>query len=565
MNKTVLFSGLLAFGLAAGCRAQTVATADVAAKIAAPDLQKLATEIRSEATRKNSDAIGHALPLLASWNIGEIPRIPGFTPATQMEIIESGHHIIPSFQMPMSSSGGDFSIPADKMIEEKRAYYEAPLKRAAELQLPITLVSTQWERWLSDDKKYFDLPADQNPNVVTPEGKILNKVSPFGPVEPWRAVGAQWANSPLMKQLQEWYPNPPLVVLLSNNEHRKLVWTEVETDARYLAKYGTGRDDDFKRKVVADGWIERYKALQEGMREALNKSWQDKAIFAAYSAFGPAHLGRWGNWAAYSLHSPGRMNPDAQMWDMSLPSYYTHHWNAETDYKVYSPQIESMNWVFMQKEALTANPNYRFGISIWDGHVPDDDYGKKSKYPDKRGVYRALGQTYETPRYAGYAQFGMWLLRPREVREYRDHTTNISDMKPYFMALAGVVDKIYQNPTLQEFWRKGELVPNRAQKHPYQDKIPAEWKDVDRWFLLDTNLDPARPWKLDTEIPVFSLALVEGEKGARRWLVYGHSPLEDRKNVEITMPEYGKITVDVPVAGAFYVVDEKTRKIQAVD
>jgi hypothetical protein len=158
----------------------------------------------------------------------------------------------------------------------------------------------------------------------------------------------------------------------------------------------------------------------------------------------------------------------------------------------------------------------------------------------------------------------MWLLRPREVREYRDHTTHIDVMKPYFLALAEVVDRIYENKTLQEFWRKGELVPNRAQQHPYQNAIPEEWKNEDRWFLLDTNLDPPRPWALTTEIPVFSLALVQGEKGARRWLVYAHSPVEDRENVEITIPEYGKITADVPGAGAFYVVDEKTKKVASV-
>jgi hypothetical protein len=108
------------------------------------------------------------------------------------------------------------------------------------------------------------------------------------------------------------------------------------------------------------------------------------------------------------------------------------------------------------------------------------------------------------------------------------------------------------------------LVPNHAHQHPYQVDIPEEYKNVDRWFLLDTNLDPPRPWKLDTEIPVFSLALVDGEKGNRRWLVYAESPLQDRQNVEITIPDYGKITVNVSVGGSFYLVDEKSKKIQAV-
>jgi hypothetical protein len=154
----------------------------------------------------------------------------------------------------------------------------------------------------------------------------------------------------------------------------------------------------------------------------------------------------------------------------------------------------------------------------------------------------------------------------REYSGYTSHgyeiTTTATD--PWTFALANDIDHIYQNDTLKFFWRKGTLVPNRAHQHPYQTAIPEEYKKEDRWFLLDTNLDPPRPWKLDTEIPVYSIAFVDGTKGNRRWLVYAHSPLQDRNNVEITIPDYGKITVDVPVAGAFYTVDEKSKAIQMV-
>lgn len=554
MKNLFLLAGALTVGIASGCSAQTPNTASAPAV-----LSRVVDEIRAEATRNNNDPLGRALPLLATWNIGGIPSIPGMTPAYQVGLVEKGHHIVPSFGFPNITPNVE---PSEADIAKLRDYYEAPMKRAAQLQIPITLSATQWERLLSDEKKYFELPADKNPNVVTPEGKIENKVSPFGPVELWREVGAKWASQPMMKQLQEWYPNPPLVILLSNNEHRKLSWQDVETDARYLAKYGKGRDDDFKRKVVADGWIERHRALHDGMRDALSEGWKSKAIFAGYQAFGIAPYGRWPGWPNYSLHSAGRINPEAQIWDMSSPSYYTHHWNTETDFRVLSPQIESMNWVFMHKEALQHNPNYRFGFSIWDGHVPDDRYGKTSKYPDKRGVYRALGQEFEPPRYAGYAQYGLWLMRPREIREYRNHTDQLEGMEPWFLALAGVVDRVYENETLKHFWRKGELVPNRAHPHPYQVAIPEEWKNADRWFMLDTSLDPARPWKLDTEIPVFSLALVEGNAGNRRWLVYAHSPVQDRQGVQVAVPEYGKITIDVPVEGTFYVVDEKGKQVK---
>src|SRR5690606_31585169 len=109
------------------------------------------------------------------------------------------------------------------------------------------------------------------------------------------------------KMLQEWYPDPPLVLFVSNNEHKKLSWIDVEQDVRYLRTYGSGRDDDFKRKVVAEAWITRYRALQEGMREGLESPvWQERVIFVAYDNFGPSEHGRIENWKQYSLYTPGR-------------------------------------------------------------------------------------------------------------------------------------------------------------------------------------------------------------------------------------------------------------------
>jgi hypothetical protein len=554
MKHSLLLTGVLSFGLVAGCSAQ----APTAQKV---DVQKTAAEIRTEATRTNNDPIGNPLPLLSSWNTGDYlyvhpyHKVRGLDPAYQLSEIEEGHHILPTFNFPTWNGG-------EEAIEKFRAYYEAPLQRSAELKLPFTLMGTQWESLLTTDKQYFDLPAEKNPNLVTPDGKVEKKLSPFGPVELWREVGAKWGSSPLMKQLQQWYPNPPLVILLSNNEHPKLHWEEVETDARYLEKYGKGRDDAFKKKVVADGWIERYRALQDGMRSALDKSWPDKVRFVAYGDVGPTYYARWGGWQSGLLNTDGLISPMPRMWDGVTGSYYTDDWNQSTDFRVMSPQVEAMNLIFMKRNALRANPNLWIGFSIWDGQ--DLNSKRREQYKPKPEYYRSLGQEYSPARYGGYAQFGLWLLRPRAIREYRGWTSDLPSMEPLYLALAQGVDRVYQNATLQAFWRKGELVPNHAQQHPYQNKVLEEYKNEDRWFLLDTNLDAPRPWKLDTEIPVFSLALVEGAKGNRRWLVYAHSPVQERKDVEITVPDYGKVTVDVPVAGAFYVVNEKARSITPV-
>ena len=119
-------------------------------------------------------------------------------------------------------------------------------------------------------------------------------------------------------------------------------------------------------------------------------------------------------------------------------------------------------------------------------------------------------------------------------------TEPLEPWQPTFEQLLQAVDRVYADPTLEEFWRRGTLVANRAHPHPFQADIPDKYRTLDRWFLLDTSLDPPRPWELTTDLPVFSLALVQGQPGARRWLVYAHSQLQDRSGVEITLPDFGR-------------------------
>lgn len=533
------------------------------------DVQTTAREIREEAVRASSGEEGYPLPLLCSWHCGNLRRdfVAGWRPEHQMQLIAEGYHLLPWFAHPE----GDVSADADSFTTQ---YYQSAMLRARELQLPITLVGSQWESGLSA-KPYLDLPPGRNPNVVPNSGEVQAKVSPFGPVDPWREIGGSRTNTTWMKKLQQWYPDPPLVIFLSNNEHPKLTWTEVETDRRFVQQYGMGRSDDVKRKAVADGWIERYRALQDGMRAGLaNATWRDRAIFVGYDAFGPSHFGRWGGWLDYSLYQSGQIDPIPRMWDGGSPSYYTDDWQPRRDYTVWSPQVEFMNLVFMQREAMRVNPRFWFEFSVWDGYHNDPD--RQKQFPSTRSVYRQAGQTYGPDRYAGFVQFGMWLTRPRAVRDFRGWTEPWDDERnsdgqvswegggPYFLALAQAVERVYTNPELRQWWRKGELVPNRAQAHPYQAAIPEEYKQLDRWFLLDTTLTPPAPWELTTELPVFALALMQGQSPQRQWLVYAHSPLQDRRGVGVTIPDYGRITIDVPVAGAFYRVVEATGAVETL-
>jgi hypothetical protein len=447
-------------------------------------------------------------------------------------------------------------------------YYAGLLGYCRAMKLPISFRGTQWEAMLVKGD-YRALPPAECPAVISPDGKVIPKLSPFGPIDKWRDPAREYVDTPGMKRLQAMYPNPPLVLFVSNNEAPDLRWHQVEElSKRYLDKYGKGRPDEFKRKVVAEGWMERYPVMFDAMRDALvSPAWKKNVRFVGYGAFGPSHFGRWAGWKEYSLVTDEWTSPDWHIWDGGSPSYYTHNWCPNRDHWVWSTQVQSMNWIFQLDEAWKVNPDFWWEVSIWDGNsgwTPADGYRPELLAKSKACQYMKDGQTYTPERFLGWVQFGMWLLRPRAIREFRGSTVPLAPWRPYFDQLVRAVDRVHNTPALEDFWRHGQLVHNLAHRHPYQEDIPAKYRDIRRWYLLDTNLDAPWPWEQTTDIPVFSMALVRGESGRRQWLVYAHSPLADRNGVEITLPEYGKLTVNVPRAGAFFLIDEGGKKVQPV-
>lgn len=448
-------------------------------------------------------------------------------------------------------------------------------------------------------KKEYRLNPQNRPwaGTITPEGERLPRLSPLGDVEAWIDPAEIYVATDAMKWVQSQYPDPPLILWVSNNEPPDLRWHQLETRSkRYLDLYGKGRSEEFKRKVAGDGWMERYGVMFDAMRKALiNETWSRNVRFVGYGAFGPSHFGRWDGWLEYSLITSERIDPDWYVWQGASPSYYTHNWNDNRDHWVFSTQVQSMNWVFMLHRALDATPNFWFEMSIWDGNeigawlegvglarqrseqlaerssrkLASEQLAYIKEHPEllrksKTLQYMVEGQTFPPERTLGWVQYGMWLLRPRVVREFRGHATPLAPVKPYWLQTVKAVDRVYEHPTLKAFWRHGELVSNPSHPHPYQTAIPEAYRELDRWYLLDTSLDPKRPWNYKTNLPVFSLALIKAHEEHYRWLVYAHSPLKNRKDVKILLPGFGEITIDVPRSGGFYLVDQKTAEVMKI-
>ncbi len=545
--------------------------------------RKAAGEIRREALLAPRGPEGRPLPLATHWNVGTVKG--SFEPDHQIGLLQAGHRVLPWISWPGRK-------PGDERFD---AYWGRLLRYCAALDLPVSFRGTQWNAMLVK-KEYRNGPADRWAGVVKPDGTRVPKLSPFGPAAPWKDPAAAYVDTPAMKRCRELYPDPPLVLWVSNNEPPDLRWKKhgglEKNSKRYLQKYGQGKSDAFKRRVVGEGWIERYRVMFRAMREALeNPAWRKNVRFVGYGAFGPAHFGRWSGWKVYSLICEKWVSPDLHCWAGGSPSYYTHNWNGNRDHRVFSTQVQSMNWLFMLDEALSVNPEFWFEISTWDGNevgawmegLGVDDPAKLAaassrpldpaarKNLDKKLLkkskalqYMAEGQTYPPERTLGWVQFGLWLLRPRAVREFRGHATQLVPVRPYWLQTVTAVDRVWDNPVLREYWRRGELVPNRAHRHPYRTLIPEQYRDVHRWYLLDTSLDPPRPWKQNTDLPVFSLAIAREEDGKRSCLLYAHAPRAAREDVAITVPGCGEVTVDVPRAGAFWTVAAGTGRAEKV-
>jgi len=512
-------------------------------------------DIRTSALAPNNGTNGRALPLAGGWQTGWYKYNWGdnrggtlLEPSYIIDLIEQQHHLLVSIQ--------------HRGPDEATTYYSDYIEDALDyLELknqPIVVEGTQYEQNLYLKEPYISLPSSTSPRVYTTGQELLNKLTPFPPLlSKWYDVGENWtADSDGMDMLQNIYPNPPKVIFLGNNEAQRLRWTDAETSQRYIDLYSTGQTDNFKRQKFSEGWADCYADMFDGMLSGLTSNWENNSIFVGYGCSGMWNgYGRWSGWPTYSLHYNSEMTWEQNVWDGCSTSYYLHNSaDGPSDFRVFGMQVELQNRVFMLEDQLAVNPDFWHELSVWYGADAHRDW-----------LVNTLGQTYNGDRYKGLIQFGMWLLTPRLVRHYGNGWTVSRETEgfEYFDAIMESVDQVHSDPVLKKFWQYGELVENTSRNHPSQTLIPSEFANRSRWFQLNTNLDPAAPWSLTTEIPVFALARVIGTTPNREWLVYAHSPLQERTGVQITVPGYGTLTTDVSREGTFTHVKENDNDLIA--
>jgi hypothetical protein len=216
-----------------------------------------------------------------------------------------------------------------------------------------------------------------------------------------------------------------------------------------------------------------------------------------------------------------------------------------------------MNYIAVLDEVRRDRQRFWFELSTWDGQQPGAP-------TDKRQFYASRGQELTPTRYGGMVQFGMWLLRPRVVREFRNPEHDRIRFGPYFDQILAAVARVHDDPTLRAFWRAGRLVENPAGGHPYEVALPKELASRPRWFLLDSRINPPRPWELTTPLKVFSLALEQGKAPHREWLIYAFSPLDAAVDAEVTIPDGPSAEVRATRGGAFSLLKEGDARCQEI-
>lgn len=507
------------------------------------NMERVIDEIIRECNLPNNSAIGRPLPLASHWNVGQLSG--GYSPEYQIELLKKEYHILPWFKMP-----GFF--PTDGK------YYNRGIAFLEKYGLPFCLISTQWESLLSLDKEFFDVEKTINQNKIGKFGieKKLNPLSSPTGNYLWYEAGKKWVTSPQLQKLQREYKNPPLVIFLSNNEHRKEKWFEIE-DYRFMA-YGVGQKNDLsnemRRKIVGKAWLDKYSMLIEGMRENIeSEAWKKRSLFVGYNSYGSRQIGKNNDWEKLSINVDGVECPGAFVWDGTSSSFYTTGGSKHVDYTFRGTLVEAMNYDYIFRRSLDINPNSWIEISIWEGGESQREY------------YRKIGQLYSPERYRGMVQYAMWLLRPRVVREFRHYDDTVKNSEPYFFSVLNSIEFVYKSEVLEKFWRNGVNVVNDRTRHPYDNNVP-DYIEMDRmWFLLDNdvNISPVR--NSDDEIYVYNIALCLGKSPDREWLVYSFSPKGGYERCKVRICEDIWVSVNSSQTGTFsHIIENKDYDVKEI-
>ena len=478
------------------------------------DLATMASQITTQLTQAFSNTAERPLPLVANWNVGIPEYSNGLDPMYMINRLSNGEHIVPTWKL-------------DPYFNDTigLSYYEESIKKAAELGLPLVFILPSPESALTKDDVYFSMDRSNNPNVITPDGIVLPKLSPFGPNNLWNEVGGQWSTTSLMAQLQEWYPNPPLVLFIDEDKSAKLLWSDLNSSSRYQTQYPLDATDEFKRTLVNAQWVEKYRQLHKGFRDGFtNNNWKQNSKFISRNELA-YNMGRTSDWQKNATTT----NLHANIWPLTADGLTVNYQLGYDDNDIYyDPRHTINNLPFMLDKAKEINHNFAFQLNI--------DAKSKIDIPE---------------RYRGFTQYALWFLRPSVIRQTPNKTTK-DEINPLFQQVVDSVELVHGSDILADFWKNGKLV--KTGNSNYNLNIPTVYQSVPREFLLKTSANST----------VWAFALEKGLTPNREWLIYVQSPEENLTDIVLTVPAIGDVLVNSSQNGNFYTFSESSQQTIAL-
>ncbi|MBN2896752.1 MAG: right-handed parallel beta-helix repeat-containing protein [Campylobacterales bacterium] len=426
-----------------------------------------------------------SLPLFGHWDTGARSDVEGMSPDFMLSLVEQGHHALVAWELDPYWAR---YIPME--------YYERSIKRAAELKLPLVLVAGS-----------FALPLIEDAAYAKQKGILINgALSPKGATKTWQAAGKKWMSSELMKQLQEWYPNPPLVVFLSRSEEPR----------------ASAASAGLSNKQYGDAWFERYRALHTGMKSGLSSAWSQNAIFVGRNTFANQDIGKTDDWMAQDeTTTEGTLSAWPLIFDGASVDFVLG--SGEDDTSLNSPHASANSLPFLLEDTKFLNNDFWWEATIGAPSIAGD-----------------------AERYRGFAQFDLWLNRPSIVREVAAENEDNASVMEHFVQLIDSVEMVHKSDILKDFWENGTLVKNPNVTNPHDKNIPEMYRGELGWYMLDTDAQG-----------VWAFALVKGEEPNREWLVFVQSAMETLpEELHVSIPDYQDVAVSVVKSGEFFVVEE---------
>lgn len=563
----------------------------------------VAVEIAAWAGQPMAGPAGRPLPLAGNWMCeDQSDRRPGESPLHwgpdyMMEMTRAGHHVLITFVDSFSVANWRYVVGSarhEAMVNAYKQRWQPVLEYCRDNRLPIAIRGWNWDAYpitYQDAKARSGatIPADQDVRLFE-GGQPTKYTDPMGSVDAWREVGTFWLGNPLAQWMREVYPNPPMVILLNNNEAGRL-HSAAELAAkgdRYRAAYGD--DASQAERILRDGYRERRRAMYDAARAAAG-SWGTALRFVAYNnLWNTMEVGR------KEIAWPADGYPLPEPWDGGMLELYDNDWQpGKTDFRPWSMQAEAMNAAGVLPDILRQRPDFFWSTIAWDGERPASVYRPRGNPVASTGkvyYYITRGQRWDQHRFEGWAQFGLWVQRPRLAFEFRGSPARSAYDELTWQAMLRMVDRPWNHPVLREFWQHGELVPNRAEKPfwPLRGDEPEWLRKLDRWFLLTSSANPPRPavvvtadaaaagqrlpdeivaedreWDQSTRIAVWAVALQLGQPPNRRWLIYAHAPLGDVRDSTLRLPGFGDVRISaIAVDGSFVLVEEATRRVETL-